>query len=109
MEIFFLVASVPKMLTSFSSPPLLFSRILLDASLKTGSELVELLKDSSISLVHEEDLVLEEKIGHGGFGQVWKGKWGGTNVAIKVLFSSDDTIQQFVSEVKVCCLPLSDW
>lgn len=49
-----------------------------------------------------EDIVLQEKIGQGKFGCVWRGIWNGTNVALKqvkshVKFSEE----QFNNEVQV--------
>jgi len=44
--------------------------------------------------VEFSDLELEEKIGHGNFGEVWKGKYLGLDVAIKKLFFVDDDFMQ---------------
>lgn len=44
-------------------------------------------KSSSLPLISFDELQLSEMIGGGGFGQVWKGTWNATPVAVKVLFS----------------------
>jgi serine/threonine protein kinase len=47
-------------------------------------------------------LRFEKKIGSGGFGEVWKGEWIGTTVAIKKIMRHDireEDLQEFTSEI----------
>jgi len=41
-----------------------------------------------------DDIDLEERIGKGNFGEVWKGKYLGLEVAVKKLFFVDDSFMQ---------------
>jgi len=49
------------------------------------------------------DIVFEEKIGEGGFAEVWKGKWMGSAVAIKKLKGAinNDLIEDLYREVGI--------
>jgi len=49
------------------------------------------------------ELVLEYEIGRGAYGEVWRGKWRGADIAIKKLLSSLDQTHQkeFLEEAKV--------
>ena len=60
------------------------------------------------STVKFDDLNLQTCIGGGGFGEVWRGTWRGTPVAVKVLTSAiqqhkltDALLAEFQSEVEV--------
>jgi len=48
------------------------------------------------------EITFIQKIGVGGFGEVWKGEWAGTSVAIKKILSatiSEEEIQVFSTEI----------
>uniref|UniRef100_A0A6S8IK00 Protein kinase domain-containing protein n=2 Tax=Amphora coffeiformis TaxID=265554 RepID=A0A6S8IK00_9STRA len=67
--------------------------------------------DSAASLqgaVNFDDLQLQEVIGGGGFGQVWKAMWNGTPVAVKVLTGSAQAhqvpraiLEEFAAEINL--------
>lgn len=67
--------------------------------------------DSASSLassINFDELILEEVIGGGGFGQVWRAKWRGTPVAVKVLTGSAQRenvsiaiLQEFAAEINM--------
>ncbi|XP_072952680.1 probable serine/threonine-protein kinase SIS8 isoform X2 [Typha angustifolia] len=51
-----------------------------------------------------EDIVLGERIGLGSFGEVYKGDWHGTEVAVKKFLHQDissDALEEFRSEVRI--------
>lgn len=51
-------------------------------------------------LYHE--IEFEKKIGAGAFGEVWKGEWAGTSVAIKKILKvdiSEDDLKEFATEI----------
>lgn len=52
--------------------------------------------------VKYEDIDVGQKIGSGGFGAVYRGRWRGTDVAIKKLFKSDLN-EEFAQEVSLMC------
>ena len=41
--------------------------------------------DNALNTISITELTLERKVGGGGFGEVWLGKWRGTPVAVKIL------------------------
>lgn len=49
-------------------------------------------KDSSENIIDFDKLVLEEKVGEGSFGVVYKGKYGDSIVAIKKVLLSNMSI-----------------
>eukprot|EP00002_Diphylleia_rotans_P006711 TRINITY_DN1608_c0_g1_i1.p1 TRINITY_DN1608_c0_g1~~TRINITY_DN1608_c0_g1_i1.p1 ORF type:complete len:623 (-),score=133.97 TRINITY_DN1608_c0_g1_i1:1568-3331(-) len=54
--------------------------------------------------INYEDLKIGELIGVGGFGEVYKGEWRGTEVAVKILLHksiTDSTISSFMAEIAV--------
>ena len=56
------------------------------------------------------ELNFEKKIGAGAFGEVWKGEWAGTSVAIKKILKADiseDDLQEFSTEILLVRLVLS--
>ena len=67
--------------------------------------------DSSSSLsskIKFSELKLEDVIGGGGFGQVWKAKWKGTPVAVKVLTGTAQAekipkavLEEFIGEINM--------
>eukprot|EP00339_Tiarina_fusa_P004927 CAMPEP_0117026930 /NCGR_PEP_ID=MMETSP0472-20121206/19743_1 /TAXON_ID=693140 ORGANISM="Tiarina fusus, Strain LIS" /NCGR_SAMPLE_ID=MMETSP0472 /ASSEMBLY_ACC=CAM_ASM_000603 /LENGTH=482 /DNA_ID=CAMNT_0004734057 /DNA_START=39 /DNA_END=1487 /DNA_ORIENTATION=+ len=49
-----------------------------------------------------DELNFEKKIGAGAFGEVWKGEWAGTGVAIKKILKADiseDDLEEFSTEI----------
>jgi hypothetical protein len=60
------------------------------------------MSDGSGWRVHYADLDVGQKIGSGGFGAVYRGRWRGTDVAIKKLFKSDLN-EEFAQEVSLMC------
>jgi hypothetical protein len=67
------------------------------------------------SSINFEELRLQEVIGGGGFGQVWRATWRGTPVAVKILTGSAQNkhvakaiLEEFKAEInllKVCAIP----
>ena len=57
-------------------------------------------------IVDYNDLEIEEKIGAGGFGQVYRGRWHGTTVAIKRVYDvvDESMIAEFQKEVRAARL-----
>ena len=63
---------------------------------------------SLLSTIRFEELQLEEVIGGGGFGQVWRAKWRSTPVAVKVLTGSAQRVnvskailEEFAAEINM--------
>lgn len=57
------------------------------------------------------DLVFEKKISKGGFGEVWKASYFGTDVAVKKMLRPDDSfimrlIQREIAALKYVLAPL---
>ncbi|KAH3764137.1 protein kinase [Pelomyxa schiedti] len=50
--------------------------------------------------INFSDLVLQEKIGEGGYGEVYKGTWQGTVVAIKTLKGFESSLKEIASFTK---------
>lgn len=62
-------------------------------------EISGLLDDDDVNEIKFEDLVLIEQIGKGSFGRVWKGKYLGTDVAVKQIFretNQEKELQQYI-------------
>jgi Ca2+/Na+ antiporter len=61
----------------------------------------------SVTLLHMNDIKMVQVIGGGAFGQVWKGVWQSTPVAVKVLSAMcqsqvpDSVLQAFTDEVQI--------
>ncbi|KAL3826522.1 hypothetical protein ACHAXA_004359 [Cyclostephanos tholiformis] len=60
------------------------------------------------SIIPFSELNLEDVIGGGGFGQVWRARWKGTPVAVKVLTGSAQTetvpkaiLEEFIAEINM--------
>ena len=52
--------------------------------------------------VHYSEIQFEKKLGAGAFGEVWKGEWAGTPVAIKKILAGDikeSDLEEFAEEV----------
>ena len=52
--------------------------------------------------IQYNELTFEKKIGAGAFGEVWKGEWAGTNVAIKKILKADISeadLKEFSTEI----------
>lgn len=47
------------------------------------------------------ELVIREPLGHGSFGQVSKGTWRGTDVALKIINEPDINIVEFKTEMEI--------
>ena len=48
------------------------------------------------------EIIFHQKIGMGAFGEVWKGEWAGTSVAIKKIATAtikEKDIQEFSNEI----------
>ncbi len=55
-------------------------------------------------IINYSDIALSEKIGSGGFGNVYKAKWGAQEVAVKKLHMknwSNENEQRFIQETKI--------
>ena len=57
-------------------------------------------------IIHPSEITKGAKIGAGSYGEVFRGTWNGTEVAIKTYFrsqdlSNSDTLRDFESEVQV--------
>ncbi|XP_033728085.1 uncharacterized transmembrane protein DDB_G0289901-like [Pecten maximus] len=66
----------------------------------------ELLQSYRGEIIRSEELDMGEKIGHGGFGDIYCAKWRGTVVAVKKLRVqrvSQKRLQDFTSEIKIFC------
>lgn len=71
------------------------------------------------SSINFDELRLQEVIGGGGFGQVWRATWRGTPVAVKILTGSAQNthvakaiLEEFKAEInllKVCTIPSGMW
>ncbi|WOL08803.1 serine/threonine-protein kinase EDR1-like isoform X1 [Canna indica] len=51
-----------------------------------------------------EDIIIGERIGLGSFGEVYRGDWHGTEVAVKRFLHQDissDALEEFISEVRI--------
>eukprot|EP00735_Rhodelphis_limneticus_P013193 TRINITY_DN6751_c0_g1::TRINITY_DN6751_c0_g1_i1::g.3057::m.3057 TRINITY_DN6751_c0_g1::TRINITY_DN6751_c0_g1_i1::g.3057 ORF type:complete len:380 (-),score=98.22,sp/Q9C9U5/SIS8_ARATH/41.18/2e-70,Pkinase_Tyr/PF07714.12/8.2e-66,Pkinase/PF00069.20/2.5e-60,APH/PF01636.18/3.4e+03,APH/PF01636.18/0.0021 TRINITY_DN6751_c0_g1_i1:100-1155(-) len=73
------------------------------ALIRIGNGMVFKLPTSASShLILFNELKMEQRIGIGGFGEVFKGVWRGTDVAIKKLLdqqATEDLLREFVSEI----------
>eukprot|EP01128_Nolandella_sp_AFSM9_P009843 TRINITY_DN6509_c0_g1_i1.p1 TRINITY_DN6509_c0_g1~~TRINITY_DN6509_c0_g1_i1.p1 ORF type:complete len:339 (-),score=62.10 TRINITY_DN6509_c0_g1_i1:79-981(-) len=68
--------------------------------------ILDMVLEGSISVHREipfEELTLHEKIGNGGEGSVWRGKWGDIHVAVKE-FKKDVNYNDFIREISIMCL-----
>jgi len=62
------------------------------------------LEDSKVLQIKPEELVLEQNIGSGSFGEVWRGKWRSSDAAIKQVKSDlmdDNGISEFWKEANL--------
>lgn len=51
-----------------------------------------------------EDIILGERIGLGSYGEVYRGEWHGTEIAVKKFLHQDittDALEEFISEVRI--------
>eukprot|EP00658_Telonema_sp_P-2_P051037 TRINITY_DN3904_c0_g4_i1.p1 TRINITY_DN3904_c0_g4~~TRINITY_DN3904_c0_g4_i1.p1 ORF type:complete len:596 (+),score=133.92 TRINITY_DN3904_c0_g4_i1:46-1788(+) len=67
-------------------------------------DIKQLMSDPSIRLVAPSEITLDHRIGCGGFGEVFVGRWLGTQVALKrILPRSDQTnvLHAFLGELKI--------
>ena len=74
--------------------------------LEARSKLEELKSETPNWQIAYEELELESKIGEGGFGEVFRGKWRGTTVAVKTLKGGGPTlnpkeVEKFSKEVSI--------
>lgn len=61
------------------------AQLLQNTGLDEQEDLVRLLLNSSVTIIPARELQLEESIGAGGYGQVWKACWKNLSVAAKRL------------------------
>jgi serine/threonine protein kinase len=67
---------------------------------KSTSELItKLLKELGVTLIEEDSLKKEAEIGKGGFGKVYRCKYGESLVAMKELFLSNEEKPECVTEI----------
>ena len=53
-------------------------------------------------VISEKEITLGEKIGQGTFGEVYKGEWQGTEVAVKVIrLPENDLLEQCKREIDI--------
>lgn len=74
--------------------------------LEARSKLEELKSETPNWQIAYEELELESKIGEGGFGEVFRGKWRGTTVAVKTLKGGGPSlnpkeVEKFSKEVSI--------
>jgi len=59
------------------------------------------------NILNPEDIMLEQKVGTGSFGEVAKGTWNKKNVAIKCMHNHlqyvQNAVTQFVNEIEILC------
>ncbi|WJX72060.1 putative serine/threonine-protein kinase sis8 [Trifolium repens] len=54
--------------------------------------------------IHWEEITLGERIGLGSYGEVYRGEWRGTEVAVKRFLNQDisgEALEEFISEVRI--------
>eukprot|EP00005_Dracoamoeba_jomungandri_P011924 CAMPEP_0174273094 /NCGR_PEP_ID=MMETSP0439-20130205/53382_1 /TAXON_ID=0 /ORGANISM="Stereomyxa ramosa, Strain Chinc5" /LENGTH=588 /DNA_ID=CAMNT_0015364029 /DNA_START=204 /DNA_END=1967 /DNA_ORIENTATION=+ len=66
----------------------------------------DLLNDPLIHIIPPSELKVHERVGLGGFGEVYRGSWCGTTIAIKKLLcfsrlDEEKVLEDFLSEVKI--------
>ena len=53
-------------------------------------------------MISDEEITLGEKIGQGTFGEVYRGEWQGTEVAVKVIkLPRNDLLQECKREIDI--------
>jgi len=60
--------------------------------------------DQRVKNINFEDLYFGPKIGAGGYGEVYKGRWKHTDVAIKRVFKSEqsgESVDEFIKEISI--------
>ncbi|KAF0714505.1 Aste57867_3842 [Aphanomyces stellatus] len=70
----------------------------------SGEENALTIQDLALVKLDETDLVLQKKLGHGAFADVWLASFHGKSVAVKMLHRSNVSIKQlqsFIDEIKL--------
>jgi hypothetical protein len=85
----------------------------LDVERRSGSSVVSndstksdcsSLDDVAEHEIHWEEITLGERIGIGSYGEVYRGEWRGTEVAVKRFLNQDisgEALEEFISEVRI--------
>ncbi|KAH3767537.1 Serine/threonine-protein kinase CTR1 [Pelomyxa schiedti] len=70
---------------------------------ETSSKVLEeLLEKNNIPVINFSKVTLINKVGAGSYGEVWKGKWTGTSIAVKRLFG-DEVQEDLLQEISILC------
>lgn len=89
--IIFLIVYLPRKLKQIARGPAEFYGKGEDIETKAfGGSMLELAQNPDL-WIHQKDIEIQESIGSGNFGQVFRAKWNGNEVALKSVSSHDKT------------------